>query len=101
VEFVTAPASIANKVEVDPCGTVTVDGTVTTAGDALIPMTAPPLGAGDVSVTVQVEPNNGVREVGVQVRPLMAGACWMVTVPPLAEVDIAAPVESAETPLVS
>lgn len=95
------PASIANKVEVDPCGTVTLAGRVRTAGDALIAMAAPPLRAGDVSVTVQVDPSNDVREVGVHVMPLKEGACRIVTVPPLAEVDIAAPLESAETPLVT
>jgi hypothetical protein len=48
---------------------------------------------------VQVEPADGDRDVGVQARLLRTGVWRIVTVPPLAVVGIAAPVESADTGL--
>ncbi len=95
------PAVTEKVVDVDPCGTVTLAGTVATAGDALIATTAPPLGAAAVRLTVQVEPAEGLTEVGLQERLLRAAVWVMVTVPPDAEVAIAAPFKSAETPLAS
>lgn len=88
-------------VEVDPCGMVTLDGTFATEGEALIPIVAPPLNAADDKLTVQVEPAEGDKEVGLQERLLRTGVWRIVTVPPLAVVGIADPVESADTPLVS
>ena len=76
-------------------------GTFAAAGDALIPTAAPPLSAGDVSVTVQVEPVVGVNDVGLHARLPKAGVCPMETVPALAVVDIGAPVESAESGFVN
>ncbi len=101
VAVLTLPALTEKVVDVDPCGTVTFDGTVATAGDALIATAAPPLGAAAVSVTVHVEPVEGLTEVGVQARLLKAAVREIVTVPPAAEVATAAPFGSAEIPLVS
>jgi len=101
VAVVTLPAVAAKVVEVEPCGTVTVAGTLAAAEDALMSTTAPPLSAPDVSVTVQVDPTDGVNDVGLQERLLKAGVCKMVTVPPLAVVDTGAPAESAETVFVN
>lgn len=101
VAVLTLPAVTENVVEVEPCGTVTVAGTFAAAGDALIPIAAPPLSAADVSVTVQVEPTVGVNDVGVHTRLLRAGVCPMATVPPLAVVGMPAPVESADRALVN
>jgi len=98
---VTLPAVTENVVEVEPCGTVTVAGTFAAAGDALIPIAAPPLGAADVSVTVQVDPTDGVNVAGLHERPLRAGDCRIVTVPPLAVVDSADPAESADSAFVN
>lgn len=60
-----------------------------------------PLNAAEVSATVQVDPADGVSDVGLHEIPLKAGVWRMVTVPPLADVNIPAPVVSAEKPLVS
>ncbi|MGD0134657.1 MAG: hypothetical protein ABSE57_21620 [Bryobacteraceae bacterium] len=73
----------------------------TSAGDALIAIIAPPLSAAEVNVAVQLDPTVGVSEAGLQAKLLNIGTCSMVTVPPLAEVGIAAPVESADTAFVS
>jgi hypothetical protein len=99
--LVTAVADTGNVAELDPCGTVTVAGTLATAGDALMAMTSPPPVAAEESVTVQVDPADSVRNTGLHEIPLNRGVWRIVTVPPLAEVDIPAPAESAETPLVS
>jgi hypothetical protein len=96
----TVPAVTGNVVEVDPCGIVTEAGTFTAAEDALT-ATVVLLSAAEVSATVQVEPTEGVKEVGVHVIPLKTGVCRIVTVPPLTAVGIAAPVELADRPFVS
>jgi hypothetical protein len=101
VEVVTVPAVTGKVVEVEPCGTVTDAGTVAAAEDALNATVAPPLGAADVSVTVQVDPTDGVRVVGLHEMPLKAGVWRIVTVLPIADVGMAAPAESAESPFVS
>jgi len=80
---------------------VTVAGAFAPAGDELIPIVAPPLKAGDVSETVQVEPADGLIEIGLQVSPFKLGDWRIVTVPPVADVAIAAPAESADTTLAS
>ncbi len=99
--MLTLPAVTPKAAEVEPCGTVTVAGTLATAGDALIAMAAPPLIAADVSVTVQVDPAAGVSDAGLHEIPLKRGVCRIVTVPPLTDVDIPFPVESADIPPVS
>lgn len=99
--MLTVPAVTENVVELEPCGTVTVVGTFAAVGAALIPTEAPPLGAADVSVTVQVDPTDGVNVAGLHERLLRVGVWRIVTVPPLAEVDIPAPEESADIALVS
>jgi hypothetical protein len=101
VAVVTVPAVTGNVAEVEPCGTVTLAGTLATNGDALRPIVAPPLGAADVRATVHVEPADGERLVGVQERLLNSAVCSNVTVPPLTVVAIAPPAKSADTPFVN
>jgi hypothetical protein len=86
---------------VEPCGIVSGVVKFTSAGDALIAIVAPPLSAAEVNVAVQLDPTDGVSEAGLQAKLLNTGTCSMVTVPPLAEVGIAAPVESADTAFVN
>jgi hypothetical protein len=95
------PAVAENVAEVEPCGTVTVGGTFAAGEEVLSAISAPPLSAEEVSATVQVDPVEGVSDVGLHDMLLKTGVWRMVTVPPLAEVDIPAPAESAETLLVS
>jgi len=78
---------------------VTDVGTFAAAGDELSAIVVPPLGACDVSETEQVEPEGGLIEVGLQVRPFKPGVWTIVTVPPVAEVAMATPPVSAEIPL--
>lgn len=101
VAALTPPAATENDVDVDSWGTVTLDGTVATAGDALIATTAPPLGAPSVSVTIHVLPPEGLTKMGLHERLFKAGIWRIVTVPPEAEVAMEAPSASAEMPLVS
>lgn len=85
----------------DPCGIVTEAGTFAAAGEALKPIVAPPVSAADVRATVQVDPTEGVIEVGLHEMLLKAGVWRIVTVPPLADVGIPAPLDAADMPLVS
>ncbi len=101
VAALTVSAVTANVADVWPCGMVTVAGAFAPAGDELIPIVAPPLNAAKVSEAEQVEPEDGLIEIGLQVNPFKVGVWTIVTVPPVADVAIAAPVESAETPLLS
>jgi hypothetical protein len=94
-------AVTSNVAEVEPCGIVTLAGTLAAEGDAPSAIVAAPLNAAEVSATVQVDPAGGVSDVGLHDKPLKTGVWRIVTVPPLAEVDIAAPAEFAEKPLVS
>jgi len=95
------PAVTENVADVEPCGTVTVAGTFAPAGDELSETVAPPLGAAEVSETVQVDPTDGVSEVGLQEKPLKLEVWRMVIVPPFTDVGIGAPLASADMPLVS
>ena len=72
---------------------MTVDGMLTSAGDALMLTVAPPVPAGDVRATVQVETVGGVIDIGLQENPFNPGK--MVTVPPVADAGIAAAEEFA------
>jgi hypothetical protein len=101
VAVVTLPAVTENVVEVEPCGIVTLAGTFAADGAALTPMETPPLGAADVSATVQVDPEDGEIVLGLHERLPKVAAWRILTVPPLAVVDSAAPVESADMPFVS
>jgi len=67
------PAVTAKVAEVEPCGIVTLAGTVAAAGDALSAIVAPPLSAADVSATTQDDPADGVRDVGLHEKLLKAG----------------------------
>lgn len=83
-----------NVVEAEPWGIVTVDGIVTSAGDELRLMVAPPLPAAAVSATVQVDPVAGLTATGVHEKPLRPG--MIVTTPPLPEIGrVVAPVPAA------
>ena len=101
VEMATFPAATENVVEVEPCGTVTVEGMLAPAGDALKLMVAPPLPAAEVSATVHVEPTVGLIIIGLHEKPFKLGACPMVTVPLLVKVDKGVPVALADVPLIS
>jgi hypothetical protein len=90
-----------NVAEVEPSGTVTEAGTFASFGETLSAISAPPLFAGEVRATLQVDPAEGVRDVGLQDTLLKRGVWRIVTVPPLAEVAIPAPAESAEMLFVS
>ncbi len=52
---------------------MTVAGRLATDGEAVTAIEAPPLGAGEVSATVQVLPVEGEIEVGLQERLLNPG----------------------------
>ena len=97
----TVPAETENVADVWPCGIATLAGALITAGDELIPTEAPPISAGEVSETVQLEPAAGLIETGLHDRLLRPGICDMETVPPLTLVEIPAPVGSADMPLAS
>lgn len=74
---------------------MTLVGIVAPAGDELRETTAPPVKAGDVSCTVQVEPAEGETEAGLQARLLKLGVCSILTVPLLADTGTGAPLASA------
>ena len=81
----TLPAVAANVVEVEPWGTVTVEGVLTSAGDELRLIVAPPLPGVEVSATVQVDPAAGLTAIGEHEKPFRAGVGTIVTTPPLLE----------------
>jgi hypothetical protein len=81
--------------EVDVPGTVTVSGTVRFALFEVNPTIVPPVGACEVSVTVQVGAAGGVTVVGLQDRLLTVG-CTMPTALPTAVVATESP--AAVTP---
>jgi hypothetical protein len=97
----TIPALAENVADVDPWGTVTEAGMFAAAGNALSAIVAPPLNAAEVSATVQVDPRDGVSDAGLHEMELKEGVWAIVTVPPVTDVGIPAPVESTERPLVS
>ena len=97
----TLPAVTENVAEVEPCEIATVAGTLAPAGDELSVTVAPPLKAAEVSVTVQVDPVEGLTDVGLHERLLKRGVCRIVTVPPLAVVGKDVPDVSLVMPLVS
>jgi hypothetical protein len=83
VAEVTLPAVTANVDDVEPCGTVTVEGMLTSAGDELRSTVAPPLPGAEVNATVQVDPVDGLTVIGVHEKPLRAGTAKIVTTPPV------------------
>ena len=99
VALVTVVPLIVNVVEVEPAGIVTL-GKLTSAGEALSPIAAPPLGAGPVRATVQVEVAGGVNDKGLQENPFNPGGV-IVTVAPVAATASDEPVASEASPLVS
>jgi hypothetical protein len=92
----TLPAVTENVVEVEPCGTVTVEGMLTSAGDELRLIVLPPLPAAEVNATVQVDPAAGLTATGVHEKPLRAGPGTIVTTLPLLEIGkVVAPAPAA------
>ncbi len=85
--------------EAEPCGTVTLDGNVASAGDELSPTETPPLEAAPNNVTVQVVVVGGVSDTALHVNPFKPFA--IVIVPAVAEIGSAAAVASAALPVVS
>jgi hypothetical protein len=91
---VTLPAVTEKVVEVEPWRIVTVDGIVTSAGDELRSIVAPPLFGAVVSATVHVDPTAGLTATGLHEKPLRPGT--IVTTPPLLEIGrVVAPVPAA------
>jgi hypothetical protein len=86
---VTLFAVTENVIDVAPCGTVTAEGRLTSAGEELTLTVAPPLPAAEVRATVQVDAVEGVIDTGLHEKPFSPGVCTMVTVPPLADANIA------------
>ena len=74
---------------------MTVEARLTSAGDELRLIVAPPLPAAELRSKVQVDTVAGVIDIGLQVKPFSTGVCKMVTVPPLADAEIAAADEFA------
>ena len=81
VGVVTLPAATGNVAEVEPPGTVTVEGMLTSTGDEVKLMVAPPLPAAEVSATVHVAPMAGLTAVRLQEKPFKLGPFEIVTVP--------------------
>lgn len=90
VVVATVFAVTEKVVDVAPCGTVTVEAMLTSAGDEFRLIVVPPLPAAEVRSTVQVDTIGGVINIGLQEKPFSPGAWTIVTVPPLADAEIAA-----------
>ena len=101
VPTLTLPVVTENVAEVEPCAIVTVGGTLAPAGEELSVTGAPPLKAAELSVTVQVDPLEGLTDAGLHEKLLKLGVCRMVTVVPFAVVDKDVPKVSLAMPLVS
>lgn len=101
VATVTVPAVTEKVAEVAPDETVTLDGRTAPLGDELSPTVTPVVGAAEERVTVQVDPAEGVIEVGLHVRLPNLGVWSIVTVPFVRETGIDAPVAFAAEPPVS
>ena len=85
MELLTLPALTAKVVEVDPCGTVTLDGTLAAVVLELESETAtPPVPAADVRVTVPVPDWPPVIVVGLTEIPLRAGGGGFTVTPNVA-----------------
>lgn len=101
VGVATLPAATGNVVEVEPCGTVTVDCIVTSEGAELRLIVVPPFPAARVNCTVQVVPAEGLIDVALQEKPFKLGVWRIVTVPLPVEVESAVAVVLADIPFVS
>ncbi len=99
--MLTVPAVAENVAEVDPCGMLTLAGTVAADGEALIATVAPPLPAGELKLMAQVDAAEVAIDKGAHVRLCKTGVWVIVTVPLLTLVAIGAPVESAVRPFES
>jgi hypothetical protein len=82
VGAVTPPAVTGKVVEVEPCGTVTVMDMLTSVGNELRLIVVPPFPAAMVSATVQVDPADGLTDVGLQEKPFKPGVGGVVTTEP-------------------
>jgi hypothetical protein len=100
VFVVTVPPLTANVVAMAPCGMVTLDGSVASAGDELRAMVAPPLGAADVMATLQVAIDGGVMDTALQENPFRLSG-KIVTVPPVVEIGTDDPTALAASLLMS
>jgi hypothetical protein len=81
VEVVTLPAVALKVAEFPPCGIVIDNGRVTSPGDALRAIVAPPLGAACVRDTVQENPASDRTDVELQEKPFKPADCPIVTIP--------------------
>jgi hypothetical protein len=79
VEELTLPVLTANVVEIEPCGTVTLEGTVAAVVLELESATAtPPVPAADVRVIVPVPDWPLTIVLGLTEMPLKAGAGGLI-----------------------
>lgn len=97
--LVTVPALTVKVPELEPCGIVTLDGKLASAGDELR-ATVTALGASYVNATVQVAVEGGVSDTELQENPLRLRGI-MVTVPPVTDVGSMEPLASDESGLES
>lgn len=74
VEALTVPAVNVKVAEVEPCGIVTLDGTIAAALELESDTDAPPVPAADVRVMVPVADWPLTIVMGLTVMPLNAGA---------------------------
>jgi hypothetical protein len=100
VGVVTDPALTVNIAEVEPCGIVTLDGSLVPAGDELRVMIAPPLGAADDKATMQLAVDGGMRDTELHENPSRPTGT-IVTVPPVVEIGSDDPVASDASLFVS
>lgn len=90
-----------NVTDVEPCGTVTDEGTIAAAGDAPRLIVAPAVGAGAEKEIVQLVPADGSIVIGLQEKPFKLGPWSIVTDAPDADIAMGWPVASDVVPLVS
>lgn len=96
MEVKTVDALAVNVAEVAPCAIVTVGGNRAPEGEDVRAIAAPPIGAGDVRATVQLEVDGGAMACGLHEKPFKLD--WLiVTVPPVVETPSIVPAPSDAT----